>query len=812
MALAAAALICGGSVFANEVFSADTFLIDAAVQPAVPDAAGVQVQRVRPVPENPQPLPIPADVVRPNVDKGVLVSFDLTSRTEFVSDSSDIDGELPPSDQTEDGTGGGIPEPSTTSGGMSILNFSSLSRVYNQTDFPYCATVKLYMKFANGVWYVASGALVDPTHVLTAGHCVYDATNEAGGGWATEMIVVPAYSEPDKPFGEANSWRLHSWSGWTVSASFDHDIGLISLERPVGALTGWYGYGYNDDPSFYKTTQFENPGYPAASPYNGLYMYTWSGTFSGTETIGKNWYGNEVYVSKQAYGGQSGSNAFTTSGSTRTTYAILSNGNVSRTNFPRITSDKFADLRDIYIGNEVPSAFDLIPLNVTAEPDTIVADTALTAFSCLIHNYSSATWNGTVTIKVYLSTDNVITTADTLIHTHGLTTQLGPLSSVRANFNPPPAIPVGTSGGYRYLGVILDIADDDPANNKTTTWDTKRITVVQVLNAPTGVTAGNGTSTASVTVTWNAVSGASHYRVSRAETVDGVKTVVANWQTATSFSDTSATPGKLYYYWVQAAENSSGYRASAYSAVASGWRAFMPPQNVQAGDGLRVDGILVSWDPSPFAAFYRVYRAAGAQPMEAIGAWQAGTSFDDTTAAAGFTYTYWITAAADASGVRESGLSASDTGWLRVVHTLSVTSAPVAGFSIGGSRQGVTEYTATCDDSETVNLCAPVLSNIGGIEYIFIRWRLDGADQPHAQTNLTLVMNAARAAEMKATVYGDVNDDCQVNILDLILVRNLLGQPTETGDNWRADLNSDGRINILDMILVRNRLGVHCPN
>ena len=58
---------------------------------------------------------------------------------------------------------------------------------------------------------------------------------------------------------------------------------------------------------------------------------------------------------------------------------------------------------------------------------------------------------------------------------------------------------------------------------------------------------------------------------------------------------------------------------------------------------------------------------------------------------------------------------------------------------------------------------------------------------------------------------ADVNGDCQVNVLDMILVRNHLGQAVGIGDNWRSDANRDGKINVLDMIFVRNRLGTKCP-
>jgi|GEM_PF-2031280 len=55
-------------------------------------------------------------------------------------------------------------------------------------------------------------------------------------------------------------------------------------------------------------------------------------------------------------------------------------------------------------------------------------------------------------------------------------------------------------------------------------------------------------------------------------------------------------------------------------------------------------------------------------------------------------------------------------------------------------------------------------------------------------------------------IPGDSTFDGQVNILDMIYVRNRMYEDAGTGENWRADHTGDGSINILDMILVRNRL------
>ena len=59
-------------------------------------------------------------------------------------------------------------------------------------------------------------------------------------------------------------------------------------------------------------------------------------------------------------------------------------------------------------------------------------------------------------------------------------------------------------------------------------------------------------------------------------------------------------------------------------------------------------------------------------------------------------------------------------------------------------------------------------------------------------------------------LLGDMDGDCEVNILDLLSVRNLLNQDPASDDNWKADLNSDGNVNILDMLIIRDRLGETC--
>ena len=83
--------------------------------------------------------------------------------------------------------------------------------------------------------------------------------------------------------------------------------------------------------------------------------------------------------------------------------------------------------------------------------------------------------------------------------------------------------------------------------------------------APLNVSATDGTSASSITVSWNSASDAEYYEVYRSTTNNSASaTRIATDLTGTSYSDTSVIRGTTYYYWVKA------YRAdSSTSAVKS---------------------------------------------------------------------------------------------------------------------------------------------------------------------------------------------------------------------------------------------------
>jgi len=432
-----------------------------------------------PLPERREPIskePKSIDVIR---RQNRPHSYNLITGEEVIYEPEIIQKDIPIGAVVDGGRGAGL-RGGTDEDQRIPMNFSDLILVDYPENYPMNVIVKIYFTKGTGN-FQCSGTLIDPMHVLTAGHCVHEGN---GGNWATNVVVVPGYQNGVRPYGDASGVELHSWTGWTQDADWDHDMGVIDLDRPVGALTGWHGYGYNDDCFFFTWfNTFWNPGYPGDSPYNGEYMYYWYGTFDGCETILGIWYGNEVSINKRCYHGQSGSGAYTyDSAYNRIVYAVLSNsvdlGFLGTTTYDvRITSDKFEHIRDGIIGYDTPSTFDLIPLDVTTSPAAIPAGTPLAWMSYLVHNYSSASWSGTVNADVYLSTDDIITSSDTLIQSHSFSLNLGPKSASRVWVETSPTIPINTPAGLYFIGVILNVSDQNVGNNYSNGQEASRIMV-----------------------------------------------------------------------------------------------------------------------------------------------------------------------------------------------------------------------------------------------------------------------------------------------------------------------------------------------
>jgi cellulose 1,4-beta-cellobiosidase len=164
-----------------------------------------------------------------------------------------------------------------------------------------------------------------------------------------------------------------------------------------------------------------------------------------------------------------------------------------------------------------------------------------------------------------------------------------------------------------------------------------------------------------VEVTWTASAGATSYTVYRATSRRGTKTTLGTTSN-TTYSDTTASTMVTYYYFVKA---TNSYGTSGYSTYDTGYRSDgrpPSPTNVIASDGTDSGKVQVTWTASLWATSYTVYRATSTSRRAtkvAIGT-ISGTTYDDTTASAGVTYYYYVTAS---NSYGTSGYSAYNTGY-----------------------------------------------------------------------------------------------------------------------------------------------------
>ncbi|MGN0649669.1 MAG: fibronectin type III domain-containing protein, partial [Oscillospiraceae bacterium] len=185
------------------------------------------------------------------------------------------------------------------------------------------------------------------------------------------------------------------------------------------------------------------------------------------------------------------------------------------------------------------------------------------------------------------------------------------------------------------------VAAYDSVNKKLSEYsDAAKVTVPAVLVAP--VISTITTDGSSVTLAWNKVTGATSYRIYRADTATGAKTLLKAVTSAT-YTDTTVTAGKTYYYFV-AAYDSVNKKLSDYSAAKSitVQSAFAAPSI----SSITTDGssVTLAWNKVTGATSYRIYRADSATGAKTLLKAVTSATYTDTTVTAGKTYYYFVAA------------------------------------------------------------------------------------------------------------------------------------------------------------------------
>ena len=183
---------------------------------------------------------------------------------------------------------------------------------------------------------------------------------------------------------------------------------------------------------------------------------------------------------------------------------------------------------------------------------------------------------------------------------------------------------------------------------------------------------GNSSTSGKPMLTWNAVSGATSYKVYRATSQKGTYSLLGT-VTATSYTNTGAKAGTTYYYKVKAV-NSAG--ESAYSNIVSGKAKAAPAApSVTAGNSSTGKPRL-TWKAVSGAVSYRIYRSESRGTGYSLLGTTSSTSYVNTGAAAGKTYYYRVKA------VNRDGMA---SGYSNIVSDKATLPAPALNIGLSVS-------------------------------------------------------------------------------------------------------------------------------
>ena len=208
-----------------------------------------------------------------------------------------------------------------------IEQLAGTTEVYKSTQ-PQRSICYLSLTYSNGKSYPGTGFIVGKNTVVTAGHCLHDATL----GKVTRVTVVPGKKQvADAPYGTFPTTKVAVPNKWANNQDPKYDYGIITVNSDILSAVGGVKWGYratsgNELLGEKRVVQ----GYPEGR--NDQYFLAKPITQAGDAFL---------YLGQRAVPGMSGGPLFESksSGIVRVAEGILSAGVGTETRCVRITKE-----------------------------------------------------------------------------------------------------------------------------------------------------------------------------------------------------------------------------------------------------------------------------------------------------------------------------------------------------------------------------------------------------------------------------------------------------------------------------------------
>ena len=248
--------------------------------------------------------------------------------------------------------------------------------VFDISEYPIRTSVRLSTLKNDTISPLCSGSMVAPNYVLTAAHCIKNLFSDQSY-FDYNYFIAPVFNNGmlNPHFNGSKVKNIYV----TEVDGTEPDIAMLELYEPIGLITGWIGFGFEEDDLKLQESMFYKFSYPSLPnfinngiDYNGDTLYCNYGQLSyfTENTIGLQ------NSSNHGIPGESGSTLFSVENEiSYTAYGVFSL--IFRYSHTRITKPIF-------------KAFNTLISNQFAYPNSIELSVYPNPFSSTVYIYNLA--------------------------------------------------------------------------------------------------------------------------------------------------------------------------------------------------------------------------------------------------------------------------------------------------------------------------------------------------------------------------------------------------------------------------------------